>query len=56
MRSRWREFNFAFGRVLEAIAPRTRLLATLHQWNQIAADLGERSRRRIPQVQVGGIG
>jgi hypothetical protein len=48
--SRWREFHFAFHRILEAITPRVGLDAVLSQWNQVAADLGERNRKRTPQV------
>ena len=39
IRSRWREFQFAFHRVIEAVAPRVGLETTLHNWNRIAADL-----------------
>jgi len=46
VRSRWREFQFALHRVLEAIAPAVGLAATLAQWNDIAAALGERNRKR----------
>lgn len=36
--------------VLQAIEPASMLANTLAQWNQIAMDLRERSRRRVPQV------
>lgn len=50
MRSRWREFQFAFHRVLDAIQPRIALPTVLAQWNQIAAALAERHRLRRPQL------
>lgn len=50
MESRWREFQFAFHRVIEAIAPAVGLATTIARWNEIAAALGERSRKRKPQL------
>jgi hypothetical protein len=48
--SRWREFRFAFERILDAITPHVPIAAVIACWNQVAADLGERDRRRKPQV------
>jgi len=48
IRSPWREFRFAFHWVTEAIAPSIGL-ATMASWNEIAAALGERNRKRKPQ-------
>jgi hypothetical protein len=50
VRSRWREFQFALHRVTEAIAPAVGLAATLAHWNDIAAALAERNRKRKPQL------
>lgn len=50
--SHWREFQFAFHRILAAITPRIPLRSTLENWNRIAADLAEASRKRVPQVLV----
>jgi hypothetical protein len=50
LRSRWREFQFAFHRVLEAITPAVGLKTTIIRWNEIAAALGERNRKRKPQI------
>ena len=50
MESRWREFQFAFHRVIEAIAPVVGLATTIARWNEIAAALGERSRKRKPRL------
>jgi hypothetical protein len=53
-RSRWREFQFAFHRVVEAIAPAVGLETVLARWNQIAAALGERNRQRKRSCRNGG--
>ena len=52
IRSQWREFQFAFHRVLEAIAPAVPLETVLTRWNAIAAALGERNRKRKPQISA----
>ena len=52
IRSRWREFQFAFHRVIEAVAPAVGLANILAGWNQIAAALGERNRKRKPQLST----
>jgi len=36
--------------VLDAIAPKVELDMVLARWNQIAAALGERNRKRKPQL------
>jgi hypothetical protein len=36
--------------VIEAIAPAVGLEATIARWNEIAAALGERNRKRKPQI------
>jgi hypothetical protein len=36
--------------VIEAITPAVSLAATLTRWNEIAAALGERNRKRKPQL------
>jgi hypothetical protein len=36
--------------VTEALAPRIGLGKALSNWNQIAAALAERNRRRVPQL------
>ena len=51
VRSRWREFQFALHRILAAITPPISFQAALNQWNQIAADLAEASRKRLPQIE-----
>lgn len=50
VRSRWREFQYAFHRVIEAIAPAVGLADIVARWNAIAAALAERGRKRKPQV------
>jgi hypothetical protein len=55
MRSRWREFQFAYHRVIEAIAPAVGLANTITRWNEIAAALGERNRKRKPQLSKVGV-
>jgi hypothetical protein len=36
--------------VIEAVTPPIGLQATIAQWNEIAAALGERNRKRKPQI------
>ena len=50
VRGQWREFQFALHRVTVAIAPAVGLAATLSHWNEIAAALGERRRKRKRQL------
>ena len=48
--SRWREFSFALHQLRQCIDPCLPLAATLANWNTLAADLSEPSRKRAPQV------
>jgi hypothetical protein len=48
--SRWREFSFALHQLRQAIDPPLALAATMANWNTLAADLAESSRKRVPQV------
>ncbi len=50
VRSRWREFRFAFQKVAEAVTPSIPLAGVLARWNEIASALGERSRTKRPQL------
>ena len=48
--SRWREFQFALHQAQQAIAPEVKLEYALQHWNEIAAALAERDRKRVPQL------
>jgi hypothetical protein len=48
--SPWREFQFAFHRLQETIAPRLKLEQVLTHWNEIAMALAERNRKKVPQL------
>ena len=48
--SRWREFQFALHQTQQAIAPEVKLGYALQHWNEIAAALAERDRKRVPQL------
>ncbi len=50
--SAWRVFSFLLHQIQQAIEPVIPLQQVLKNWNQIEADLRERSRKRQPQVKV----
>lgn len=50
MRSQWREFQFALHQLQQTFAPRLGLEQVLRHWNEIAAALAERNRKRVPQI------
>lgn len=41
-----------WNQIEEALAPPLALQEVLENWNQIYFDLGERSRKRAPQVNI----
>ncbi|MCP4933652.1 MAG: hypothetical protein GY927_05465, partial [bacterium] len=51
-RSRWREFEFIGHQIEQAIVPVLPLKFVLEHWPEIAASLGERSRKRTPQIDT----
>jgi hypothetical protein len=51
LRSRWREFSFAFHQITAAIQPALALSDMLANWDQIAKGLAEAPRKRKSQEQ-----
>jgi len=50
--SRWREFQFSLHQLQRAIAPELGLEFVVRHWNEIAAALAERNRKRAPQLAI----
>lgn len=50
IKSRWREFSFAFHQIQQAIDPVVSLKKILENWGQVRVALSERSRQRKPQI------
>ena len=48
--SAWREFNFAYNQVKQAILPKLPLDNVIKEWNEIAKSLAERPRKRQLQL------
>jgi hypothetical protein len=51
LRSPGREFSLAFHQITRAIDPRLSLRHLVQNWNQMAAELSESSRKRESQEQ-----
>jgi hypothetical protein len=50
-KSAWREFAFALHQIQQAVDPVISLRKVLNEWGEIGSALGERSRKRIPQIK-----
>ena len=51
-RSFWRESEWLLELIRAAVWPEFKIADCLERWNDIAKDLAERSRRRMPRIGV----